>query len=481
MDAAPRHKPSLVKIDRRKPTALTFDFALTRKAFSLVARCTDENTAHEAVTALAEDLAAQFGCDRVCVGFVVRDDIEIVAVSQSVQYNKDAALLRHIAAAMEEARDQESSIQFPAVAKSDALIFSLAHENLAKINGECCICTVPLAHRRRVIGAITLERSKSDPFPPNSVQLLEIIATLIGPVLDLKRREEAWIGKKVALSALDAMRRLIGPNHFGAKLTVAFFAAITLFLSLYTTHFRITGVSTLEGSIERVVTAPVDGYIAESLARPGDTLEEGQLIARLDEKDLSLKQIQWQTELERLEKEYRSALARRDRTEVAIITTKKDQAQAQAALIEEELSRLRVTAPFRSVLLEGDLSESLGSPVQRGEVLFTLAPLAGYRIILRIDESDITYIAPGQTGHLVLSSFPGETFPLSVRAVTPVSIAESGSNYFRVEAILLEPDSRLKPGMRGIGKVYAGEKKLIWIITRKLTDWLQITFWEYVP
>lgn len=481
MGVASKQPPKLVKIDRGKAKALAFDFSLTQKAFGLVSHCFDGSSLHAAVTGLAEELAAQFACDRACVGMVLGDHIDIVAVSQSAQFNKDAAILRLVTAAMEEARDQQASILFPIAAKDSTLTFTRAHESLAQANGASIICTVPLVHNAAVIGAITLERATSEPFPPNTVELLEIVATLIGPVLDLKRRDERWVGAKVADGIKASLQSLLGATKVGAKLAaISIIAAIAL-ASVTSVDFRITAVSTLEGSIERVVTAPVDGYVAESFARPGDTLEGGQLIARLDERDLSLRRLQWQSELDRLDKEYRSAMAKRDRTEVAIITSKMDQARAETALVDEGLARLRVTAPFRSVLLDGDLSKSLGAPVKRGQVLFTLAPLDGYRIILQIDESDIPYIVQDQDGHLVLASFPEENFPLKVRAVTPVSVAEHGKNYFRVEAVLLQPDPRLKPGMQGIAKVYVGQRKLLWILTRKLSEWLQVAVWRYTP
>lgn len=481
MNIAPRQKAKLVQLRQRKPAAAAFDFALAQQLFRLVGGSIDNTDFQSCATAFVEALSVQFSCDRVCFGMVVNGNIEICAVSQTAQFDRHSALLRSIASAMEEARDQESGILFPVSTTGTPLVFTRAHEALARINGECCICTVPLPHCSRVIGVVTLERTKSDPFPPNTIQLLEVIATLIGPLLDLKHQNEQWIVKKIANSVTTLLRNLIGARHYRTKLAAVLAGLIALFSSSYDTAFRITSESRLEGSVERVAIAPVDGYIAEAFVRPGDIVEDGQILARLDDKDLRLKKNQWQAELQRLDKEYRSALAKRDRTEVAILNAKKEQALAQSGLVEEELSRLRVTSPFRAVVLEGDLSKSLRAPVQRGDVLFTLAPLDGYRIILKIPDGDIAYIKPGQSGHLTLSSFPGEALPLTVQNVTPVSTPENGTNYFRVEASLQTPDSRLKPGMEGIAKVYVGEAKLAWILTRKLTEWIQLAVWQYLP
>ena len=62
-----------------------------------------------------------------------------------------------------------------------------------------------------------------------------------------------------------------------------------------------------------------------------------------------------------------------------------EQAEAQLALVEEQLSRARLVAPFDGFIVVGDLSQSLGSPVERGDVLFEVAPLDGFRVVLEVD------------------------------------------------------------------------------------------------
>ena len=39
----------------------------------------------------------------------------------------------------------------------------------------------------------------------------------------------------------------------------------------------------------------------------------------------------------------------------------------------------------------------------------------------------------------------------------------------------------LRPGMKGVGKVDIGQRKLIWIWTRSLIDWLKLALWSYSP
>jgi hypothetical protein len=87
-------------------------------------------------------------------------------------------------------------------------------------------------------------------------------------------------------------------------------------------------------------------------------------------------------------------------------------------------------APFDGVVVAGDLSQSIGAPVEQGKVLFEVAPLAGYRVVLHVDDRDIGYLAHGQRGELVLSSLPERKLPLVVSAITSVAAQVDGATSF---------------------------------------------------
>jgi hypothetical protein len=70
---------------------------------------------------------------------------------------------------------------------------------------------------------------------------------------------------------------------------------------------------------------------------------------------------------------------------------------------------------------------------------------------------------------------------LAVEQITPVSTSQDGRNFFRVEARLQRASDRVRPGMEGVGKVVSGERKLIWIWTHSLIDWLRLTAWKWLP
>jgi hypothetical protein len=133
------------------------------------------------------------------------------------------------------------------------------------------------------------------------------------------------------------------------------------------------------------------------------------------------------------------------------------------------------------VVISGDLSQSIGAPAERGQVLFEIAPLDAYRVVLQVDEREAAEIAVGQRGKIALSAFPSRPFSFVVRKITPVSAAREGRNYFRVEAALDQAPAQLRPGMEGIGKIEVAQRRLIWIWTHPAVDWLRLFVWSWLP
>jgi multidrug resistance efflux pump len=204
-------------------------------------------------------------------------------------------------------------------------------------------------------------------------------------------------------------------------------------------------------------------------------------MASLNDAELKLELARLNGGLQKSRREYREAQSSRDLVGVRVIREQINQILAEIELVEQQLASIDLTAPFDGVVIEGDLSQSLGSPVERGETLFKIAPLDDYRIILKVDEREIGYIEPGQAGTLTLSSLSGQSMPIEVKRITSVAKAEDGANFFRVEAALPETASVLRPGMQGIAKVNAGRERMIWIWTREFVDWFRLWAWSWLP
>jgi RND family efflux transporter MFP subunit len=300
-------------------------------------------------------------------------------------------------------------------------------------------------------------------------------------VLEVQRREDRWLAAKAVSSAADLLGRLIGPRHVVLKLSVAAATALAVFLVQATGEYRVAAPATLEPVVRRAVTAPFPGYIADARARAGDLIHQGQLLASLDERELRLQLAKWASQHEQVARQHQQAMAQRNAAQVVILAAQLEQARAEMALIEDQLAKSRLHAPIDGMVVAGDLSQALQAPVERGQVLFEVAPLEAFRVVLKVDERDIGDIRVAQPGLLVLSGSPHQSLPFRVEKITPVSTAEEGRNAFRVEARLAETPARLRPGMEGVGKIAVDERGLVWIWTHDIVDWIRLQLWTWLP
>ena len=446
--------------------------------FAMAIACLDQEGFRGTSMALVTELAARFACQRVSLGLRKHQRMEVQVLSHSARFKHETNLVQAIGAAMNEAVDQDRIIVYPPTdAKSPVICH--AHDQLARQVANGTVCTLPIAEHGQIIGALTLERDSGQPFEQSDVLQIEQLAAVVAPTLWLKHKDERNLAVKGWHSFRDAVARLFGPAHIKLKLAALAATVLIAFFSLAQGSWRVTADAVVEGRVQRTIAAPIDGYISSVEARAGDVVAADELMGALDDSDLRLQRLKWSTLRQQMVSESREAMAQHNRAEVSIISAKIAQADAELELIDEQLSRTRLLAPFNGIVIEGDLSQLLGTPVSRGDILFKVAPLDDYRIVLRVDEQDIAPLEPGQTGRLILASMPGRTLDLRVDKVTPVSTTQEGRNFFRVEASLLDEDLLLQPGMEGVGKIAVGEAKLFWIWTRDLSNWLRLQAWTW--
>lgn len=439
----------------------------------------EQSEFNASVLVVVSELAKRLDCTRVSLGLMQKGAISVCAISNTARIDTRSNLTRDISAAMNEALDQDATVAAPKL-RGRLPHITFAQETLARRSGSASVLSTPLYDASRPVGALTLERDSANGFDNESQKTCELLGALLGPVIALKREKDRHIGSKILTSLQNARTQLFGPNHVMVKLYSLILLATLLFFSVATGDYRITSPARLEGSVKRVVTAPRDGFVAVAPLRAGDIVQSGDLLASLDDQALQLEQLKLQSQHEQLNKEHRAAMSKHDRSTTAIVNARRKQTDAQLALIEEQLSRSRLTAPLDGIVVSGDLSQNIGSPVENGQVLFEVAPLDEYRVVLEIDERDIGDIAHAQQGVLTLTGLPETTLPFTVTRIVPLSTTLDGRNFFEVHAELETPTPALRPGMEGVGKTMIDERKLIWIWTHNMIDWLRLSLWTWI-
>ncbi|MDD5389791.1 MAG: HlyD family efflux transporter periplasmic adaptor subunit [Gallionellaceae bacterium] len=432
--------------------------------------------------AVVNRLAQRFNCHQVLFGLEKGKTVRVETVSHSAWFEEKANLVNLAAQAMNEAFDQRSRIVVPEP-ESGATLITAACRRYLEDSGSHALCALPLEAGNRVAGVWLLERD--EPFSDEELDVLDALTLTLGPIMALKLNVEESLFSHTRRAWSHGLRKLTDTSRPGYKLLAIAIALLLAVLALYQTDYRVASQAVVEGATQRVAVAPFQGYIQSAPKRAGDVVHAGEVLATLEDRDLRLEKVRWEAELQVSLRKEQEAMSKGERVDFRLASAQANQARAQLNLAEEKLARVRVVAPFDGVVVRGDLSQQLGSPVEQGKVLFELAPLEAWRVILKVDERDIADVRAGQPGELMLTSLPGQAFPFRVKKVTPVATAEDGRNYFRVEAgLTLKKGAtlpKMRPNMEGVGKVEAGEQSLLWIWTHRLGDWLRLTLWRWMP
>ncbi|HYC44254.1 MAG TPA: HlyD family efflux transporter periplasmic adaptor subunit [Burkholderiales bacterium] len=463
--------PRVISFGGAQPVA-----PLAARILQLQSAVLAQETFAEAAAAFATESAAMFGFERVAIGFRDRGNARVVATSHTADFQADGELFRSFAAAMDESLDQAATVSVPAAPGARPLV-TLAHAQLARRYGGAA-CTVPLVSREKMFGALTLVRAPDEPIGAEDLALCEHVGCIVGPILELKYDAERPWYARVARN----MRRIsqrIATGSPALKIGLGIAAAAVLAALFLPVQYRIGAQARVEGSVQRALVAPADGYLRQVHARPGDHVKTDQVLAELAEDDLKLEQRKWQSELTQHENAAAAALARSERSQYVINQAKADEAKAQLELVESQLTRARVVAPFDGVIIKGDLSQSLGAPLKRGEVLLTIAASERFRLLVEVDERDVAGLREGQSGTVALGALSDHTLPFRVERVTPVAVTRDGRNFFEVEGALTEGAPGLRPGLQGVAKIDAGRQPLVWIWTRRFIEWARLTAFEW--
>lgn len=427
-----------------------------------------------AAIAAATAVARKLHCERVAIGLLDAGEVGVLGLSNTASFDRRTGLSQQIQAVIRETvavgRDLRSGAE-----EGDSAASHAAHEILARTGGHC-VYSYLLGKANGVVGVMVLEQARS--LDTAGAQYCAQIAPWLAALLAMKQEQEhssaPWPRR---------LRRLLaGANRRMTYAIAAGLAALLLFAAGSATD-KVVADAALEGAIQRAIVAPFDGYVAASRHRAGEEVSEGELLASLKDDDLRLEQQKWQSQRAELEREYRKALAALDHSQARIFQSQVEQAQAELELLNYQLDRVELRAPFDGIIIEGDLSQQLGVPVDRGQLLFQVAPLNEYRVVLAVDEQDIPLISAGQAGNLTLAALPSTQLRFRVSQVSSVAVASSGVNRFRVEADLLDTAAlqSLRPGMQGIAKVEIGETTRVGGWSRRLIGWIQLQLWKWAP
>jgi len=235
----------------------------------------------------------------------------------------------------------------------------------------------------------------------------------------------------------------------------------------------------VEPEVRRVVAAPFDSLLKKSHLRPGDRVEENQLMALLDERELRWRFDEVSAARDRALKQRDKSLTlsdgENDPVELQMATLEAEGHDVECRQVEYKLKNLEIRAPISGVVLSGDLARAEGVPLRQGQPLFEIAPLEKMFAELEVDENDISHVRKGDFVFARFNAFPGRQWPGRISRIQPESVQRDGRHALVAEAPFESEragEIGLRPGMKGSAVIMAGWKPIFWLLFHRV--------WEFI-
>jgi membrane fusion protein, multidrug efflux system len=208
----------------------------------------------------------------------------------------------------------------------------------------------------------------------------------------------------------------------------------------------------------------VPGKLIERTVRLGDSVKQGQVIARLDPLDAQKQAASAKAALDAAEHRLLFTQQQLDRDQAQsrqnLIATNqleqtqdaftaalagRDQAAAQLVLARNSLEYNTLVADHDGVITSENADT--GQVVSAGQAIYGLAWTGDTDVVLDAAESDLGRIAIGQAATVTFPALPGRQYDAHVREMSPS--ADPQSRTYRIKLTLTEPAQAVRLGMTG--------------------------------
>ena len=478
--------PEQLELRRQLATARS-DTGRLATVLDLLVLLSRERRFFSAAMMLCNECCVRLRLDRVSLGWMEHGRARLRAVSHTEKIEAKMEVVQRIEAAMEECADQGEEVLFPR--PEGQLTVVREHAAYAKLQQVSAVASLPLfpvkppaaapkdPAEEPVLAVLTVERGVGE-LTADELRTLRVLADQAAVLLERLRGEDRWWGAKFGAWMREKAARLVGVEHTGWKLLGLLLMVALAVLIFGRKEYRVEGTFQVRTDAMTQLTAPFDGHLDQAPVRAGDAVVEGQPLFALDARELRLQRQAAVAERERQTAEVIHTEAAGDIAGMRIARAKLEQAGAQIELLDYQLARAEVKAPFAGVVVEGDLKERLAAPVQKGELLMRVARVEGMYLVMDIGEAEVGEVAAGAHGEAAFASLPGRRFPFVIETIQPVARTRQGGNVFEARCRFeVEPQLWWRPGMSGIGKISAGKRSLLWIVSHKTVDYLRLRFW----
>jgi multidrug efflux pump subunit AcrA (membrane-fusion protein) len=222
-----------------------------------------------------------------------------------------------------------------------------------------------------------------------------------------------------------------------------------------------------------VVSAPIDGVIADVLVHPNQMVQAGRTLFRYEDTNLRNQFLVAEKQLTVARAEQSQAIQAgfgdpQRKAEVPLKEAEVDLRQTELQYAKEMLDQVEVLAPQAGLLLYSDKSDWIGRPVTVGERIMEIADPKHIELRIDLPVADAIVLKEGAEALVFLNALALESFPATVvHASYNAEVLPGDVLAYRVTAQLTEPDPRIRIGWQGTAKVYGEQGPLVYLLLRR--------------
>ncbi len=418
--------------------------------------------------ALVAALQAYLKCAIVVLGLKSTESqsCRLVAISGNAQFHAQSELTQSYEAAFSEA-----------IQRDQVVCWSTANEqNIAPELARVCSSTGSLLGRclplhtstGQVVGALLLldsTDSSTSSNPSDSTRFLLAAERPIATAL--------WqTGRRLPFHPRLLVEQWSKAANSARARTVLATACLACVLLVLPLSHRIHCRCQIEPVISRFVAAPFEGTLEKTLVKPGQIVKCGDILARIDGREIHWKRAALLADLNQATKKRDAAQVAHNYTEQQISQLETQRLTTEIELLDHRAENLEITSPVDGIIASGDLERVEGVPLSLGQTLFEIAPLEKMIVEISIPDTEIQRVASGKLVQFRLDAFSSETWQAQIARIHPRAEIRDEENVFIAEAEFDNRDGKLRPGMKGRARIAGDRHSIAWILFHQPYEFL---------
>lgn len=211
-----------------------------------------------------------------------------------------------------------------------------------------------------------------------------------------------------------------------------------------------SSTTTLEAEEQAMVVAKVQGIVEKLNAEEGDWVKAGDMLAQLEDEQLSLEAERAKATMDRLNNELTRKKELYDKNLISAQEFENAKYEYEAQNSAYDLAKLQLKYSSIQAPISGVISKRLiktGNMIKANQEVYEITDFDPILAVLQIPEHEMSKLEKGQTARIAVDAIPNQTFEGSVLRVSPTVNPETGT--FEVTVALKDESRKLKPGMFG--------------------------------